>query len=72
MIHISSFRLLEESVSMMRSEFGKIDFYWMNKLNIERNYFEISIKESQKIVKELTLQLNTFQNINDILDIKVI
>jgi len=64
-------RLLEESVFLMRSEFGKIDFYWMNKLNNERNYFEISIKESQKIVKELTLQLNTFQNINDILDIKI-
>ena len=74
----SYFRILEESLKLMISEFEEMEYYWMNKLESERKFYENHITESEKKFDELQVHINCFEtkypNINtkvkDTLDTK--
>ena len=45
----------------MKSEFEEMEYYWKNKLESERNFYENQIKESEKKFNELQFRIDNFE-----------
>ena len=45
----------------MKSEFEEMEYYWMDKLDSERNFYENHIRESEKKFNELQFKIKYFE-----------